>query len=163
MEIKISFVTNDPSWDAYILKNAAKAASILADESFLRTVSTWRAFDYTNKSAPEVAAVLRTAGTVVVRVDYFRTGGFRPVRWFRAARNRATKAIASEKDGVVSFNRAKKHLGAGSPGNIAHEAMHVLGFKHNGNERSINLNTVPYRIGEWVDDHFMPSAQAIGE
>lgn len=52
--------------------------------------------------------------------------------------------------GVVKFNMARSW--AGTPGNVAHEVMHVLGYQHDGNCPSGNENSVPYVVGRIVDE-----------
>lgn len=163
MIIEVQFVETDTSWDDYIRKNAKRASEAVSDPKFIEKVRAWPRFDYTKKSSSEIANIVKNAGTVKVKVGYYTEGGFVLRRVFRTLRNRTTRAIAAEGDGIVRFNRRKKFEGAGSPGNIAHETMHVLGFSHNGNDRNGNENTVPYRIGEWVDDEHMPWAMAVGE
>lgn len=164
MKIEIEFEFHDGQWDEYIQKNAARASEILASSSFLAKVKQWPNFDSTDKRPDEVARVIETANVVRVRVGYFPVRSSFLLRKFDLLKNRTTAAIADEgADGLVRFNRSKKPYGAGSPGNIAHETMHVLGFRHTGNKRAGNENSVPYRIGEWVDEQCFPGALSPGE
>lgn len=50
--------------------------------------------------------------------------------------------------GTLFINTAKTT--AGSPGNLAHEVAHTLGYSHFSNRRLFGMSSVPYRIGDLV-------------
>lgn len=59
-------------------------------------------------------------------------------------------AIAKEENGLVCFNTWKERYGAGV-GNVAHEAMHALGYKHRSNRASENQDSVPTWVGDLIE------------
>ncbi len=149
MQIEVSFHSSNPGWEGFIVENAHTAASVLSDPEFLARVRGWSGFDFTDKTPAEIADTLQAADVVTVTVGFYN--------------HVLGPSIAKEdpNTGSVSFNTAKRSRGAGSPGNVAHETMHVLGFSHNGNQIAGNENTVPYRIGQWVDEALTgPAAHA---
>lgn len=137
MKIEIEFAGGNDYWRAKVTRSAAVASSIMSDPSFDAWVRNHPQFDFTNLTPAQVADVIATAGVVRVQVGF---------NW-----NPFTHEIAEESDGAVTFNRAKERYGAGSPGNMAHEFMHRLGFGHNGNSPVGNQNTAPWAIGNEVE------------
>lgn len=105
---------------------------------FIEAIRTHDGFDSTDETPTQVAVKLSNTGDVEITVGIYS-------KFF-------TKAIAYEVEGAVFFNTRKESYGAGSPGNIAHEVMHALGYTHNGNAASGNENTVPYYVGNLVDE-----------
>jgi hypothetical protein len=150
MQVEVSFSDIDDErnedWEPFIRESAKTAAAVLSDDDFIARVGSWRAFDATKDSPKQVADKIRGAGVLKIRVAFYH--------------RRIGPAIAKEIGGKIHINTAKRAYGAGSPANIAHEVMHVLGFKHDGNRPSGNDNTVPYRIGEWVDDALRSGSNA---
>jgi len=138
MKINVNFLSQNELWQQRIKEAAAVAEEVMSSRSFVDQVTSWEGFDNTTKNPQQIANDIRSAN-VTINV------GFYVKHW--------TKAIAYEENGAVYFNRAKLNYGAGSPGNVAHEVMHALGYEHVGNKRVGNENTVPYRIGDWVDGH----------
>lgn len=138
MNISVTYLSQSPEWQAIVDASAARASKVLSDRAFIAKVRAWPSFDDCALPPGVVADHLDACADVAVRVGFYYR------RWF-------TKAIAYEQDGAVYFNTAKRPYGAGSPGNVAHEVMHALGYVHNGNSASGNENTVPYRIGQWVE------------
>jgi hypothetical protein len=138
MRILISFINGDSYWHDKVLKNAAKGSAILSDPAFLDKVEAHTGFDFCTMPARAVRDKIERAGDVKIKVGFYR--GW----WW-------SKAIASESDGVVSFNTRKDGYGAGSVGNIVHETLHALNFSHNGNSAAGNQNTVPYWIGNLAE------------
>jgi len=140
MEISLSFRGGSSDWQSFLSESAKTAGAVLTDPDFLTKVGAWPGFDFTTSTPADVAAAIANAGTVTVNISFYS----HPLG--------ASIAKEDPANGAVSFNTAKRHRGAGSPGNVAHEVMHVLGFSHNGNQLAGNENTVPYRIGQWVDE-----------
>jgi hypothetical protein len=138
MKINISFLNGSPYWQDLVTKNAGIASSILSSADFLAKVAAFPKFDNTDETPGMVALKLQTTLEVNINVGFYWN-------WF-------SRAIAYEEDGSVYFNTAKESRGAGSAGNIAHECMHALGYEHNGNYSAGNLFTVPYWIGDQVDE-----------
>lgn len=128
---------NQREWETFISENAKLAARALASPQLLAKVRA-ATFDFTDQTGARIAERLMTTAALTLKVGFY----YRP--W-------PAPSIAKEIAGGVTFNTAKRGYGAGSPGNIAHEAMHVLGYSHDGNQEEGNENTVPYRIGEWVE------------
>jgi hypothetical protein len=95
-------------------------------------------FDYTSDTPAQVADKLASAAEVTISVGFY---------W-----NPFGPAVAKEGNGLVRFNSAKESRGAGSPGNVAHELMHALGYEHNGNYPAGNEHTVPWVIGGFVEE-----------
>jgi len=137
VKIIVTFLNGTQYWTDLIKLNAQRASEVLSDPAFITHVRCGPRFDYCAHTPEEVASVIASAGEVVVNVGFYS-------KWW-------SKAIAYEQDGVVYFNTRKEAYGAGSPGNIAHEFTHKLGFVHCGNSSRGNANTVPYRIGNEVD------------
>lgn len=137
MNIVIHFRNGSDYWRSKVTANAAQVSRILSDPRFLELVRAWPAFDHTEVTPPEIAETLRTAGSVEVRVGFYS-------KWW-------TRAIAYEDASGVYFNTRKERQGAGGIGNIAHEVCHSLGFSHAGNSPAGQENTVPWRIGGWVE------------
>jgi hypothetical protein len=77
-----------------------------------------------------------------------------PVRTYRPWNGRFSKAIGRFYRGRIEINEfalARMDV-ADVAGNIAHESMHALGYKHKGNKITPeNLKSVPYVIGYWVE------------
>lgn len=138
IDIQIQFAGGTIEWHSFISESAKTASSVMSDPAFVAKVRGWPAFDSTASTSSEVADKIEHANVVTVTVGFYH--------------HPLGPSIAKEEAGRVLFNTSKRSRGAGSPGNIAHEVMHVLGFSHNGNSIVGNENTVPYRIGEFVDD-----------
>ena len=137
MRIIVQFLGGTQYWQDKITANAAQASAILSDPAFIAKIRAWPGFDFTGETPDQIADKIQNAGEVTIKVGFYS-------KWW-------TRAIAYEQDGAVYFNTRKESYGAGSKGNIAHEVTHALGYEHNGNAAAGNLNTVPYRIGEWAD------------
>lgn len=137
MNIKIDFMGQNNYWENKINWSAQQTGVILSHPDFIAKVRGWAGFDFTEATPGGIADLLLLTKDVEIRVGFYS-------KWF-------TRAIAYEIPNGVFFNTRKESYGAGSPGNLAHELMHKLGFQHNGNAAAGNENTVPYRIGYWVD------------
>lgn len=137
MRIIPIFLNGTQYWQDLVTLSAQRASAILSDSDFIEHVRNWALFDDTVVSADDVGTTIERAGEVRIKVGFYSSF------W--------TRAIAYEANGEVHFNTRKERSGAGGIGNVAHEVMHVLGFKHRGNSPSGNENTVPWRIGGWAD------------
>jgi hypothetical protein len=144
MKISLRFLERNAEWCAYLTESAKTAGDVLSDRDFLERVRNHRSFDFTDKTPAEIADLIAKADDVAVAVA-FKHAPWR--RWI---------AAEDPSSGTITFNTAKRARGAGTPGNIAHEVMHVLGFAHHGNKERGNENSVPYRIGYWVDEALVP-------
>lgn len=139
MQIKINFdLSVNKYWRDKLTASALKASVIMSASPFIEAIRTHDGFDSTDETPTQVAVKLSNTGDVEITVGIYS-------KFF-------TKAIAYEVEGAVFFNTRKESYGAGSPGNIAHEVMHALGYTHNGNAASGNENTVPYYVGNLVDE-----------
>lgn len=138
MVIELHFINGTPEWQKRVQANAEIAQRRLSSPELLKKVAYWEGFDFTRDEPKTVAMRLVQTEHIHIRVGFYS-------KWW-------TRAIAYEDDGVIYFNTRKARNGAGSPGNIAHEVMHVMGYSHNGNSPRGQTNTVPYRIGQWVDE-----------
>lgn len=138
MIIDVNFLGGTESWQILVDASAIRAAQILSDPATLARIRAFPRFDDTTDTPDQIASALERAGTIPISVGFY-WGLF-------------TKAIAYEENNCVYFNTRKWAYGAGSPGNVAHELMHRLGYVHNGNSAQGNQNTVPYWIGNLVDE-----------
>jgi hypothetical protein len=85
-----------------------------------------------NMSAQEIVIKIRTT-KVKTTMSYYR--------------NRFSRVVGYEKgDGKIYANRKYWDFFKlkSKVSNVAHEATHLMGFKHNGNSPKGNENTVPY-------------------
>lgn len=137
MNIVINFLNGSDYWQEKVKASAAEASKALSDPAFLAKIRAYPMFDYTSDTPAQVADKLEQAGDVTVKVGFFS-------KWF-------TREIAFEDANGVHFNTRKESAGAGGPGDLAHELMHQLGYQHNGNSAAGNQYTVPYWIGDQVD------------
>lgn len=142
IDIHPKFDVPPDEWTKRIEDNSRLASQAMCTPEFLSRVRNWKGFGWTTDSPADVANRIAHAGTVAIDVRFFF--------------DTKTLAIASEGNGVISFNKAKENAGAGGPGNIAHEAMHALGYRHFWNRPCLQGNTVPWRIGNWVDEVIAP-------
>lgn len=137
MRIIVNFLSGSEYWESKIKANAEEASRRLSDPAFLAWVKSWSQFDFSGDTPLQVSEKLAAAGDVKINVGFYS--------------KLLTLAIAYEEDDAVFFNTRKESYGAGGVGNIAHEVMHAMGYSHNGNSARGNENTVPYRIGEWIE------------
>ena len=139
MQIKINFdLSVNQYWKDKLTANALKASVIMSASPFIEAVRTHDPFDDCDETPTAVARNLSNTDVVEITVGIYS-------KFF-------TKAIAYEVEGAVFFNSRKESYGAGSPGNIAHEVVRALGYVHNGNAASGNEDTVPYYVGNLVDE-----------
>lgn len=138
IEIRANFDVPPDEWTSRIKDNAQLASQAMCSPEFLSRVRNWKDFGWTTDSPADVANRIAHAGVVDINVRFFVDSN--------------TRAIASEGNGTVSFNKSKEAAGAGGAGNIAHEAMHAIGYRHFWNWPWLQGNTVPWRIGDWVDE-----------
>lgn len=138
MKIIINFLNGDSYWQDKVRVSSDRAADILSSPPFLSKVRSFPMFDFCADSPTHVGDKLESTTEIKINV------GFYSKRW--------TKAIAYEEGGAVNFNTRKEAGGAGSAGNVAHEVMHALGYSHDGNSPQGQQHTVPYAIGNWVDE-----------
>jgi len=147
MRIEVIFSGGSSNWQAFISESAKTAAAVLSDPTFIAKVRAWPGFDFSQNTPAQVGDTIEAANVVDVKIGFYD--------------HPLGPSIAKEVAGAVLFNTSKRNRGAGSPGNLAHEVMHVLGFSHNGNQLAGNENSVPYRIGQWVDEALTgPAAHA---
>jgi hypothetical protein len=138
IEIHPDFIDSSDDWTSRITKNAQLASQAMCTPEFLDRVRSWSDFDWTTDSPVDVANRIAHAGVINIKVGFYS--------------DNSTNAIAYENDGGVYFNKVRASGGAGGIGNIVHEAMHVIGYKHFWNWPWLQGNTVPWRIGGWVDE-----------
>lgn len=137
LKLELSFGDNTtPELEKKLRASAAVANEVLCERAFILRVRTWPGFSYTSDTPQHVAARIAHGGTLKLRVSFFE--------------DRDSAVLAREVGGAVAFNTANDQTG--SPGNVAHEAMHVLGYSHRWNWPLWQGNTVPWRIGSWVNE-----------
>lgn len=125
-------------WKEKIERNAAIVEKLFSSEAFKNKIRV-TLFEYSKgffNDGDSVVDKLELNDSIRISVGFWHN-------WF-------TRAIARETSLGIDFNTAKKS--AGSAGDIAHEIMHQIGFKHFGNSWSGNQNTVPYKIGNMVSE-----------
>ena len=140
-DLSIEFVT-DPtaSWAQRLNESAATAEAILQSEEFASRCRASKMSRTNGKPVEQVCREFSHAGPIKIEVGFYHDPD--------------TRAIAYEQNDVVYVNTAKSE--AGSPGNIAHELAHVLGYTHFTNWAFLGRNSVPYVVGELVDSQAMP-------
>ena len=137
-EISVQFIENPtPFWKERVEKNANVAERILNSKEFATEFTRQSLTETDGKTAEEICRELQNAGQVNLKIGFYR--------------RLLTRAIAFERDGSVYLNTAKAENGAGSPGNLAHELAHTLGYKHESNWQGESTTTVPYVVGYIVD------------
>ena len=137
MNIKVTFLNGSNYWQQLVLNSAEKASDILSDPAFLLKISNITHYDFCIETPIQIGDKIRAVGEITIEVGFYS-------KWF-------TKAIAYEECKKIWFNTRKKAYGAGGVGNIVHETLHALGYKHNGNATAGNEFTVPYLIGDLAD------------
>lgn len=137
MIISVNFLNGSDYWRNKVLASAEDASRALSDPGFIARVRAWPKFDFCDKTPDQVADHLERMDHVTISVGFYKG-------WFWS------RAIAYEENDQVWFNTRKEAYGAGGAPNLAHETMHKLGYRHNGNSPAGNENTVPWRIGQWV-------------
>lgn len=128
----------EPFWKQRIDSSAVLASAILRSQEFGDRCRGKNMSRRNGQSVEQVCRELQCAGAVNPKVDFFN--------------DPRTKAIASEGAGEVHINTAKAEFGAGSPGNLAHEMAHTLGYRHFTNVRRFAQQGVPYVVGDLVDE-----------
>jgi hypothetical protein len=129
-----------PYWRDRLEKNAKVAEAILTSPKFAEECAKRTMTETGGKTVEQICHDVQYAGPVVLKIGFFK--------------RRLTRQIANEQNKGVSFNTAK--AGVGSPGNIAHELTHVLGYSHASNWEHKSSTTVPYVIGYVVDELAKP-------
>lgn len=129
-----------PFWKERLEKNVKVAEAILTSPKFAEECAKQTMTETGGKTVDQICHDVQYAGHVVLKIGFFK--------------RRLTRQIAHEQNKGVSFNTAK--AGAGSPGNIAHELTHVLGYSHASNWEHKSSTTVPYVIGYVVDKLVKP-------
>lgn len=137
MNIVVTCLNGSKYWREKVAFSAEQASHVLSDPKFLDQVRAVPFFDFTADTPAQIADRIVAASDVQISVSFY---------W-----NPFGKAIAKESENLVSFNRCKERYGAGSPGNVAHEVMHRMGWSHNGNSPAGNQGTVPWLIGGMVE------------
>ncbi len=138
MRIDVKFLNGTTFWQNKVLVNAKRASTVLSNPMFLEKIRTWHGFDDTASLPYQVAASFTVRESIQISVGFYRT-------WWPWS-----PTIAYEENGQVWLNTRKSV--AGDPGNLAHETCHAMGYHHRGNAAAGNENTVPYLIGQWVND-----------
>lgn len=137
MKIVVDFLNGNNYWQEKVLFSAEQASNVLSDIEFIRDLAAFPAFDFTADRPTIISNKLLDTKEITICVGFYR-------KWL-------TRAIAYEQNGAVYFNVCKEGRGAGSPGNLAHEVMHALGYSHNGNSPAGNQYTVPWWVGNEVE------------
>ena len=158
MRIEIEFVGGTSEQREMVRRNADVAAEIMSRPDFIERVrghtfdNDWSGSAKRGWNGPRIADDLAAANIVTVRVAfYYKLARGRLPAWARYVPGLAAQDIGDEEDGLIRVNTAKIDLGAGSPGNLAHEVMHHLGYRH-GDGRAGSENSVPYAVGDWIDE-----------
>lgn len=137
-EIEPNFIGDtSPEWRQKVLQSADEATRILHTPEFAASCQSLRLTRTNGKSVQEVCREMVCSGVVKPRVGFYHKS--------------STRAIAYEKNGALFINSAKEDAGAGSPGNIAHEFTHTLGYTHFSNWAFLGKSSVPYRVGNLVE------------
>lgn len=134
-EVKIEFLSAGEETKRDSVEHAAqRLEAILASQEFGRSCRASSMNRTGGRSVEEVCWSVSCAGPQVIRVALFR--------------DERMTTLAFEKKGAVFINVAKAR--AGTPGNLAHEFAHVLGYSHQSFWGISRKDAVPYVIGRRV-------------
>lgn len=125
---------SDSLWRGKIQASAQTVSRILASEEFFTKCRSLRLSRTNGKSVDEVCRQLACSGKIIPAISFYHDPD--------------SRFIAYASGGTLFINTAKTT--AGSPGNLAHEVAHTLGYSHFSNRRLFGMSSVPYRIGDLV-------------
>lgn len=128
---------SEPAWEAIISESALQATNIIRSPEFSLECQHSRMSRTRGRTVQEVCREVICSGVIRPQVGFYN--------------NPNTRAIAYEDDGALYINVAKFDYGAGSPGNIAHEFAHTLGYTHFTNWAFFGKRSVPYVVGRLVE------------
>ena len=134
------FVGDEPgeAWKNKVLSSAQTVGQVLASDDFAQRCQSLNLIMTRGETVQEVCRRLVCAGDVSPDIGFYY--------------DQHTRAIAYEEDGALYINTAKGSQGAGGVGNIAHEFTHTLGYKHFTNFALLGSYSVPYEVGELVEE-----------
>ena len=136
-QLEVNFIS-EPTifWKTKLQKSAQAANTIISSKEFLDRCNASKLRNTNGKFVPQVCQEIICAGKRNVNFEFYNSSN--------------SRAIAYEKNNIVYINTA--HQNAGTPGNIVHEFTHTLGYKHFTNWPFLSKNSVPYTIGNLVDN-----------
>jgi predicted metallopeptidase len=130
--------------DVVIEEAARLVAFHYGDYKFLEKLRTMGRFNHTNHTGHDVAKALQNNRLEII---------IRPYKTFSPW----SKVIGYAKGNVIFVNTRKLDLPLRDRvENLMHEALHLLGYQHNGNRVTpYNLGTVPYKVAAMFADYVM--------
>lgn len=128
----------DAVWRSRLVAAAERASRVLATDEFKAKCNRLKLSRTNGKTVAQVCDEVACSGKQTITIGFFHKEN--------------TKAIASEGEDTIFINTAKEDGGAGSPGNLVHEFTHALGYTHFTNFPIFGKNSVPYKIGNLVDE-----------
>jgi hypothetical protein len=132
--------TETPSdlWRTRLESSAALASTILSSDAFAAKCVEMTMRRTNDRTVSDVCRHVACAGEHQLAIGFFHDAN--------------TRAIASEGEDGISINTAKADAGAGTPGNLVHEFTHILGYTHWTNWAFLGKRSVPYMVGNLVDE-----------
>ena len=125
----------------YMEEVVKTSSCVLLSPHYQHEVSQIKKFDYSDKTGEEVIQIMLGDQEV-----FYTTYKSRPWSKVVAYRNRGSN--------WVYFNRRNNPRSMKSMVNTAiHEASHIVGFGHGGNNSQGKQNSVPYKIGKIAEKY----------
>jgi hypothetical protein len=130
--LNINVLLNDPE----IRKAASIVMKHYKDRAFAEMIINVDKFNHTDHSPIQVALCIESEMNSL-QVDIKTYKSLNP--W--------SKAVAYAEGNTIYFNNRRSAGLIDRAGTIMHECMHLIGYKHKGNNLShYNIQTVPYKV-----------------
>lgn len=144
-DLRVTYISEGTEeWTERIESSARAASAIFNSVEFQQECRSSTMTRRREKSVQQVCSEFSCSGPRTIKVGLYN--------------DPSVRVVAFEKSGAVFINTAKTH--AGSPGNIAHEFAHTLGYSHSTNWGFIRKRSVPYVIGGLVRSFAEQSGRA---
>jgi hypothetical protein len=128
----------EKKWVDKIKESAQLANKQISSKEFAMKCQSLNVTKTNGKTVQEVCREIVCSSAVHPTIGFYNNPG--------------TKAIAYESEGGLFVNIAKDAQGAGGTGNLVHEFTHTLGYKHFTNFALLGQCSVPYRVGNLVEE-----------